>query len=285
MDIKIVSTASIVIPDRARKTNKRKVNELADSILEVGLLQPIGLKVSENPREYDLIYGRHRLAAFESLERFKIPAVILTLDEVKIEIATIDENIKRSELTAAQFAKALSRRKKLYESLHPETKKGAAGGHAKHGSASDKMSFAGDTASKTGKSRRTIERDTALGNDLDERAVEILDNHKVANSKSELKKLSEKSPAQQRKIASQLKAGKIMKVEGVADVRRLKKVKKPLEATRKDLLTKIQLELELEANRFILLGGHIGMLVKLLRKIADDLEKKHKSKRRIKDKK
>jgi hypothetical protein len=58
------------------------------------------------------------------------------------------------------------RRKAIYEELHPETKAGAAGGHAKHGSASDNLSFAASTADATGKDRRTVERAAARGEAL-----------------------------------------------------------------------------------------------------------------------
>lgn len=78
------------------------------------------------------------------------------------------------------FAKQLKRRKELYEALHPETKAhvagGKTGGRGRPKIAGDKMSsamgeawaadrerksFAADTAAKTGKSRRTVERDIA----------------------------------------------------------------------------------------------------------------------------
>ena len=53
-------------------------------------------------------------------------------------------------------SQALKRRKEIYETLHPETKAGTAGGKASGVSrsgkdrTSDKMSFVQDTASKTG---------------------------------------------------------------------------------------------------------------------------------------
>lgn len=61
-----------------------------------------------------------------------------------------------------------TRRKQIYEAMHPETRAHVAGGHAKAGSASDKLSFAADTAAKTGVDRRTVERDAARGDRIDE---------------------------------------------------------------------------------------------------------------------
>ncbi|WP_294532605.1 hypothetical protein [uncultured Rhodoblastus sp.] len=112
----------------------------------------------------------------------------------------------RANLTPAQEASAVFRRKAIYETLHPETKHGgdrksdqvgnlhtrserftaatsaatgkdestirrAAGGNARQGLASDKLSFAENTANTTGKDKRTVERAAArgeaLGDDLD----------------------------------------------------------------------------------------------------------------------
>jgi hypothetical protein len=94
-------------------------------------------------------------------------------------LAEIDENLIRCNLTSAQEAAAVTRRKAIYLELYPETAAGAAGGHAKHGSASDNLSFAESTAGATGKDRRTIERAAArgeaLGDDLNDIAGTSLD--------------------------------------------------------------------------------------------------------------
>jgi hypothetical protein len=54
-------------------------------------------------------------------------------------------------------------RKPLYEKLHPETRAKVAGGKARQGRASDKLSFAKDTAKKIGKSHKTVERNAKRG--------------------------------------------------------------------------------------------------------------------------
>ena len=63
----------------------------------------------------------------------------------------------------AKFAEAVE----IYEALHPETKHGASGrrgsGKGESVSKNDNVTFSEDTAAKTGKSRRTIERAVALG--------------------------------------------------------------------------------------------------------------------------
>jgi hypothetical protein len=92
-------------------------------------------------------------------------------------LAEIDENLIRRDLTAAQRAKLIAKRKATYEAVHGPAK--AVGGRASAAKqekavAAAKLadaSFTRDTAAKTGKPERTIQRDAtrakALGNDLD----------------------------------------------------------------------------------------------------------------------
>jgi ParB family chromosome partitioning protein len=204
-----IKLGTISVSPRHRATSTARVKQLADSILEVGLLQPIGVT-----REHELVYGRHRMEAYRLLGHSEIPAMIVELDDMKSEIAMIDENILRVNLTEAQYGKALKRRKELYEALHPETKHGGKPGRTdgKRGKIkSDKLSslisFAADTAAKTGTSRRTVERSVALAEKLDDQAVDTLGEHPVANSKTELQKLAELPPSEQRTVASKLASG------------------------------------------------------------------------------
>jgi hypothetical protein len=69
------------------------------------------------------------------------------------ELAEIDENLVRSQLTPAQAATAIFRREAIYEELLPETKAGVAGGLARQGSANEKFAFTKSTADAIGKSR------------------------------------------------------------------------------------------------------------------------------------
>ncbi|MGY4355524.1 hypothetical protein ACVWZR_004570 [Bradyrhizobium sp. i1.3.1] len=87
----------------------------------------------------------------------------------------------RRDLTPAQRAKLIAKRKAAYEAVHPETKQGGAPGKAGGGKTKTaKMAgFAADTAAKSGKPLRTVERDITrsrkLGPDLDRVAGTSLD--------------------------------------------------------------------------------------------------------------
>lgn len=145
----------------ARPVQPIRVEILARSIAEVGLRQPINVRPILDG--YEIRGGGHRHAAFVSLGRETIPAFVRTDDDLHAELAEIDENYVRNELSPAERAIAIDRRKAIYEALHPETKAGVAGGKARQGSASDKLSFAESTAEATGKNKRTVERDAHRG--------------------------------------------------------------------------------------------------------------------------
>lgn len=95
-------------PDQPRKTfQKESLAELAASIKQHGLIQPITVKRrDEDADTYLLVAGERRFRAFEQLERDTIPAIITTGNAE--EIALI-ENIQREDLNPLEEAEALER--------------------------------------------------------------------------------------------------------------------------------------------------------------------------------
>ena len=93
------------------------------------------------------------------------------------ELAEIDENLIRCNLTPAQEAQAIARRKVIYEAIHGK----AHGGDrvSDDWKQNEKTSFCSDTAASSGKSTRAIEiaaaRGKALGDDLNDIAGTSLD--------------------------------------------------------------------------------------------------------------
>lgn len=208
-----VQIEDITIPDGRRATDPEKVSSLAESIRINGLLQPAGLN-----DDYRLIWGRHRLEACILLGWKTIPCRILDLTGQQAELAEIDENLERSELTKVQYLQALARRKEIYEALHPETKHG---GNRKGEKSScqngDLKTFVQDTAKKTGKSERTIHRDVAVGEKLDtQAAADISECPEVANSKKQLTELAKLPPAEQQSAAKKIKSGEAKSVAEAA---------------------------------------------------------------------
>jgi ParB family chromosome partitioning protein len=208
--------SEIVIPKSHRPTDPERVASLAKSIEAIGLLCVILTN-----EDYRLIAGRHRIEACKLLGWKTIPARILDLPDLQAELAEIDENLERNQLTALEYTQALARRKAIYEAMHPDTK---AGGDRK---SSEKIkaqelrfdpapSFTEETAKATGKSARSIQVDVAIAEALDPEAAEtIADVPEVADNKVELTRLGKLPPKEQRAVAAKIKAGKAASVKAI----------------------------------------------------------------------
>lgn len=105
-----------ILPNRAQpriEFKNEEIKELADSIKENGLLQPISVRrLSQN--KYELISGERRLRAFNYLNINKVPCIVLECDEGQSSIFALIENLQRSNLNAFEEAEAIY---KLMEKL------------------------------------------------------------------------------------------------------------------------------------------------------------------------
>lgn len=73
-----------------REVDPEAVHKLADSISEVGLMNPITVD-----QEYTLIAGLHRLEAAKMLGWAEIECTVSSLDGLLAQLAEIDENLIR----------------------------------------------------------------------------------------------------------------------------------------------------------------------------------------------
>ena len=200
--------------DETKPFNKELVKKLAKSIEIVGLLNPIILTA-----DFSLVAGRLRVEAYKIMGFKEIPASFVTLDEMHQRMAAIDENLIRKVLTKLEEAEQLSERKKIYEALYPETRRGVAGALAKHNGATDKISFAADVASKTGQTERNVNRKIALYDNLYPEVRELVRNSTIANNMSEIRRLCDFDFGEQIEFAEMIHAGK---AKSVACANRLK---------------------------------------------------------------
>ena len=114
-DIKEINLSEIRSnPYQPRKTfNKEALEELAESIKNYGVFQPVIVKKSI--KGYDLIAGERRVRASKLAGLEKIPAIIKDFsDELMREIALL-ENLQRENLTGIELAWAY---KGIIDSLH-----------------------------------------------------------------------------------------------------------------------------------------------------------------------
>ena len=87
--------------------NQKDIDELASSIKELGLIQPITIKTKDN--RYELISGERRLRAFKTLKLKSIPAYVRKADDqASLEMALV-ENIQRKDLDPIEIAISYNR--------------------------------------------------------------------------------------------------------------------------------------------------------------------------------
>ncbi|MDE6590065.1 MAG: ParB N-terminal domain-containing protein, partial [Oscillospiraceae bacterium] len=174
-----------------READLEAVQKLADSISKVGLMNPITVD-----RDYTLIAGLHRLEAAKVLGWTEIECTVSNLEGLQVELAEIDENFVRKDLSHDEFRDLLLRRKEIYESLHPETKHGGDRKSEKIKCAKCTLdsapSFIEDTAEKLNVHPTTVRREIQTAKNLTPEAKEIIKGNKV--SKMDALKLSRLAP-------------------------------------------------------------------------------------------
>ncbi|HZG72358.1 MAG TPA: ParB/RepB/Spo0J family partition protein [Chondromyces sp.] len=102
-------------PYQPRKTfQEEAINELKESILQHGILQPIIVRQS-SIKGYEIVVGERRYRAAIQAKLKKIPAVVRKLsDQQMMELAVL-ENLQREDLTAMEEAAAYQT---LMDKLH-----------------------------------------------------------------------------------------------------------------------------------------------------------------------
>ncbi len=219
--------SDIIIGDKRRDVKSDYVQKLADSIKQVGLINPITIAPDNR-----LIAGYHRLQAFIQLGETRIPAVILNLSELEARLAEIDENLIRNDLSVLERGEQLEERKAIYEELYPETKRGGlpgAPGGGKQAKSEIISSFAEDTADKTGQSRRTIEQEIQIARDITPEVKDKIRDTELADRKTDLLLLSRLEPEKQSQIADSVVSGEFKDVKSATNAIKLREAKEEIE--------------------------------------------------------
>ena len=111
-----------------REFDEARLRELADSIRQYGLLQPVTVSRIEIEKpdgglavEYELIAGERRLRAAKIAGLSQIPAVIRVGDDskAKLELAII-ENLQREDLNAVDRARAFAQLAEEFKFTHAQ---------------------------------------------------------------------------------------------------------------------------------------------------------------------
>ena len=79
------------------------LQELADSIREIGIIQPITLR-KINEEEYQIIAGERRVRASQMAGLERVPSYIRTADDENVLEMALIENIQREDLNSVEIA-------------------------------------------------------------------------------------------------------------------------------------------------------------------------------------
>ena len=100
--------------DQPRKTfNEEKLKDLANSIKENGVIQPLIIRKAQNG--YELVAGERRWRAARIAEIKKVPCIIRDFDEKQNMIVAIIENMQRENLDPIEEALGLNEMIKRFE--------------------------------------------------------------------------------------------------------------------------------------------------------------------------
>ncbi len=113
-----------VNPHQPRRTfGKEELEELAESIRELGLLQPPVVRWVEERRRFELVAGERRYRAAYLAGMTKIPVIVKEADAFFSAQAALVENIQRVDLNPLEIARALAELRKLGLTLDELAKK------------------------------------------------------------------------------------------------------------------------------------------------------------------
>jgi len=194
-----VAVDDVIVEPRKRPLNNDKVMVLQTSMAEVGLLQPIVLT-----ERNVLVAGRHRLEAARRLGWETVAARIAPLDGLRAELAEIDENLMRNELTVLEQGEHLLRRGEILEALGERAAVGWNGNQY--------TKVGGDTvtppkttaalATEMGIGERSAQRRLQIARDLDGEVREAIAAEPIANRTREMLDLARLEPDEQRRVVA-----------------------------------------------------------------------------------
>ena len=201
----------IAIGRRLRPLNPARVQTFIED--PSALDQPIIVRprMTAGGADHELVAGGHRLEAAARIKRPDIEVIVKEYDDNQAILAQIDENLQREELTALDRAIFLAERKRVWEAMHPDARRGGDRRSKARREAIERQSlpfgFSRAAAEAVGLSERTIRDAVALVEALGPEATRRLQGTPVADNAAELKALAKLDPTKRAKAVEKLAAG------------------------------------------------------------------------------
>ena len=196
MELVDIPVADIKVLNRLRKTDAHKIQELAESIKDIGLLHPIA--VAEKDNEYVLLSGEHRLSSYKLLDKPTIPCVVRENNPLINQLVEVSENLCSNRLNAIEESNAIVMREKILIKLGRKAVVGS------NQYTEDKITNT-ELANQLGISRRVYQYKKSVAN-LNPKVQAMLGETKFANSMMDMVKLSKQPVEVQKEVAMILAA-------------------------------------------------------------------------------
>lgn len=102
---------ALIKPGKNPRTyfDPQEMDELANSVRSVGILQPILLKPLGDTGEYEIVAGERRWRAAQLAGLAEIPAIVREFSDDDAEVAAVTENIQRANMAPSEEAEAANR--------------------------------------------------------------------------------------------------------------------------------------------------------------------------------
>lgn len=194
-------------PYQPRKIfNEDKLNELSNSIITNGLLQPI--VVTRDGENFLLIAGERRLKATKMAEKTTIKALVIDVEDSKLRELALIENIQRDDLNIIEIAYSYAGLINDYNITHEELAKLVSKSRSSITNVLRLLTLSNDTQKMIGsdkislghakllvglsQEKQKIIVDSIIGQKLSVRETEILVK-KLKNDTNEIEKLNSNS--------------------------------------------------------------------------------------------
>ena len=92
-----------------KRFDETSLYELAESIKQQGMLQPITVRPVDGTDRYGIVFGERRYRASVIAGRDEIPAIVTELSDEEAEEMAITENLQRKDVTPVEEAAAYQR--------------------------------------------------------------------------------------------------------------------------------------------------------------------------------
>ncbi|WP_338665026.1 ParB N-terminal domain-containing protein [Pararoseomonas sp. SCSIO 73927] len=203
---KVIPLDLIEVGPRLRKVDPAWVTTIAESFQERGQDTPILVRPADVDGRFRLVAGGHRVPAAREAGWKTIEAKEFLGNDLEAELAEIDENLIRRELSELDRAAFLARRKEVWEELHPETKHGGKRRGDQVGKSDDLKvgRFTASAAATLGASEASIQRALRRYRELEPAVRARLSTTRFAHNGATLDTLTKLGPRDQAAVVDLL---------------------------------------------------------------------------------